>query len=231
MEAEHQIKYECNICYEKSNCHMMPCCENKFICSSCLTKLSNKLCPYCQKKINIKTYVKISKCPNINYNQLVKVTSMLFYILTSIICVFLMGYGLEMGMNEMSMFVIDMIVFITLNICHIGIWNVIITIDGNQTIMADHFGYKYYLGGILQNSIYIFFFYYFNNHFFLNSMSFIMICYNFVIFPIYNGIICIIDQISKILYYREEIIVDTVTYNNLDNQEPLESDYRNISIL
>jgi hypothetical protein len=153
------------------------------------------------------------------------------YIVTSVVCIFLMGYGLETGMNEMSMFVIDMVVFIVLNIFHVGIWNVTMTVDGREMIMADRFGPTYYLGSVLQNVIYIFFWFYFNNHFFLNSMTFIIVCYNFALYPIYNGMKCMWDQCSKIMYYQEQTIVDNVSYDPDGNREPINSDYRDISIM
>lgn len=144
------------------------------------------------------------RCPNINYGQCAKVFFMIFYLITAAFSVFLMGYGLETGMNEMSMFVVDMVIYIVANICHIGLWNVKITnADGTETIIADNFGYKYYLGGVVQNIVYIVFWFYFNNHFFLNSMTFIMICYNFMLYPLYNMCLCIWDQMSKIFYYDE----------------------------
>jgi len=248
MESQ-LIDNECDICYESTESFPMPCCQDKFICSPCLTKLSNKSCPYCRKTVNIETHVnRLSNIPNVNYNQFAKVVSMLVYIVTSFACIFLMGYGLETGMNEMSMFIIDMIIFILLNICHIGIWNVTVTqTDGTQTIMADQFGYKYYLGGILQNTVYIFFWFYFNNHFFLNSMTFIILCYNFALYPLYNGMKCMWDQCSKIMYYQEETIVDNVTYNSGEvsrtapqltreydsdgNREPANFEYRDIAIM
>jgi hypothetical protein len=142
-----------------------------------------------------------------------------------------MGYGLETGMNETSMFVTDMIVFILLNILHVAMWNVTITTqNGNTMIMADQFGYKYYLGGVLQNSIYIFFFFYFKNHFFLNSMIFIMVCYNCLLFPIYNMFICMWDQCGKTMSYQEQIIVDNVTYESDATIDPPESEYQSIQI-
>ena len=168
------------------------------------------------------------KIKGINYTQCFKVLSMMLYILSSILCIFLMGYGLETGMNEMSMFVIDMIVFVLLNVCHIGIWNVSITMpDGKVMIMADKFDWKYYLGGVLQNIIYIFFFAYFTNHFFLNSMTFIIICYNFLIYPIYNAMKCMYNQFSKVFYYETSENTEIPKNIEINKSDDEDSDLEN----
>lgn len=225
------MEIECNICNDSKKSRSMPCCKDKYICTTCLSKLNKEKCPYCQKEINIKSHkIRLSNIPNINYTQCIKVFSIILYVLTTAICIFLMGYAIEQGISEMSIFAIDLALFSISNICHIGIWRVVVTNpNGEEIIMADYFGYKYYLGGVFQNIIYIFFFFYFNIHFFLNSMTFIMICYNFVLYPLYNTSMCMYDQCSKILSFQEEIIIDDVIYDD-SNTEPSISEYRTINI-
>jgi len=136
-----------------------------------------------------------------NKNQCFKATSMFIYVTTAIFCIVLMGYGMESGMNEVSMFAVDFIIYLILNICHITLWNTVLTAqDGSIIHLTDRFTTRYYLGAILQNIVYIFFFFFFHFHFFLNSMTFIMICYYFILTPLNHLIQCLWIQISNIYY-------------------------------
>lgn len=225
------IQKECDICCENVNCFPMPCCKEKFICSSCLTKFENKQCPYCRKTIHIDTQTtRISNIPKVNCKQCVKVILMIIYAISAGFCLFLMGYGLETGMKEMSMFAMDMAIFSIANIIHIGLWQVIVTSPyGREVRLSEEFGIKYYLGNIFQNAVYVFFFFFFNDHFFLNSMTFIMFVYNFALTPIYHMTICLWNQMTQIFSYQERITVNNVTYDT--ESEPSEEDYRSIDIV
>ena len=61
-------------------------------------------------------------------------------------------------------------------------------------------------------------------------MTFIMLCYNCALYPLYNMFLCMWDQCSKILFFQEETVVDDVTYESDSTREPPNSDYHNITI-
>ena len=75
---------ECNICNTNERTYLLPCCKDKYICETCVSRVYN--CPYCRQRINVETnYIR-----KINKDKLLFIFSILIGFLSGFINVYFM---------------------------------------------------------------------------------------------------------------------------------------------